>query len=87
MQYAHPALSPHRIGALALRNPCVRAVRGAGLLWGIEVDGAAGIVSRALESGLLLCSAGPDVVRLLPPLVISAADVDEGVDILRGVLS
>lgn len=71
------------LGALALRNPGVRAVRGAGMLWGIEVDGAAGIVSRALESGLLLCSAGPDVVRLLPPLVIGDDELRRGVAILE----
>lgn len=71
------------LGSLALRNPCVRAVRGAGLLWGIEVDGAAGIVGRALDAGLLLCSAGADVVRLLPPLVISDDELRRGVALLE----
>ncbi|HEU4883922.1 MAG TPA: acetylornithine/succinylornithine family transaminase [Longimicrobium sp.] len=71
------------LGAMALRNPGIRAVRGAGMLWGIEVDGAAGIVSRALESGLLLCSAGPDVVRLLPPLVIGDDELRRGVALLE----
>jgi acetylornithine/N-succinyldiaminopimelate aminotransferase len=71
------------LGALALRRPCVRAVRGAGLLWGIEVDGAADIVSRALDSGLLLCSAGADVVRLLPPLVIEDDELRRGVALLE----
>jgi acetylornithine/N-succinyldiaminopimelate aminotransferase len=71
------------LGALALRNPCVRAVRGAGLLWGIEVDGAAGIVSRAMDGGLLLCSAGADVVRLLPPLVITDDELRRGVALLE----
>jgi acetylornithine/N-succinyldiaminopimelate aminotransferase len=71
------------LGALALRRPCVRAVRGAGLLWGIEVDGAGEIVSRALESGLLLCSAGADVVRLLPPLVIEDDELRRGVALLE----
>lgn len=71
------------LGALALRNSAIRAVRGAGMLWGIEVDGAAGIVSRALESGLLLCSAGADVVRLLPPLVIGDDELRRGVAILE----
>lgn len=71
------------LGALALRNPCIRAVRGAGLLWGIQVDGAADVVGRALESGLLLCSAGPDVVRLLPPLVIGDDELRRGVALLE----
>ena len=71
------------LGAMALRHPCIRAVRGAGLLWGIEVDGAAGIVNRALEAGLLLCSAGADVVRLLPPLVIGDDELRRGVALLE----
>jgi predicted acetylornithine/succinylornithine family transaminase len=71
------------LGALALRNPAIRAVRGAGMLWGIEVNGAAGIVSRALESGLLLCSAGADVVRLLPPLTIGDDELRRGVALLE----
>ena len=71
------------LGALALRRPCVRAVRGAGMLWGIEVDDAAAIVGRALDAGLLLCSAGADVVRLLPPLVIGDDELRRGVALLE----
>ena len=71
------------LGALALRRPSVRAVRGSGLIWGIEVDDAAGIVSRALDAGLLLCSAGADVVRLLPPLVISDDELRRGIAVLE----
>jgi acetylornithine/N-succinyldiaminopimelate aminotransferase len=71
------------LGALALRCPAVRAVRGAGLIWGIEVDDAAGIVARALDAGLLLCSAGGDVVRLLPPLVISDDELRRGIAVLE----
>jgi acetylornithine/succinyldiaminopimelate/putrescine aminotransferase len=68
--------------------PAVHEVRGIGLMWGIELTVPAGpVVAAALEAGLLVTAAGEKVVRLLPPLVISAADVDEGVDILRGVLS
>ena len=71
------------LGSLALRNPCVRAVRGAGMLWGIQVDGAAAIVGRALDAGLLLCGAGADVVRLLPPLVITDDELRRGVALLE----
>ena len=71
------------LGALALSRPSVRAVRGAGLIWGIEVDDAAGIVARALDAGLLLCSAGADVVRLLPPLVISDDELRRGIAVLE----
>ncbi|HEY0024933.1 MAG TPA: acetylornithine/succinylornithine family transaminase [Longimicrobium sp.] len=74
------------LGALALRRPGIRQVRGAGLMWGIEMDDAAGIVGRALEAGLLLCTAGPDVVRLLPPLVIGDDELRQGIAILEGAM-
>ena len=65
----------------------VRGVRGTGLIWGIEVEGAAGdVVARALEAGLLVCSAGPNVVRVVPPLVIGDDELAEGVEILNEVL-
>jgi acetylornithine/succinyldiaminopimelate/putrescine aminotransferase len=66
----------------------VREVRGRGLIWGIELEGkAAPVVARAFDAGLLLASAGENVVRLLPPLVIDEADLDEGLKILRDILS
>ena len=71
------------LGAMALSRPGIRAVRGAGLIWGIEVDDAAGIVARAMEAGLLLVSAGPDVVRLLPPLVIGDDELRRGIAVLE----
>jgi predicted acetylornithine/succinylornithine family transaminase len=74
------------LGALALRRPGIRQVRGAGLMWGIETDDAAGIVGRALKAGLLLCTAGPDVVRLLPPLVIGDDELRQGIAILEGAM-
>jgi acetylornithine/N-succinyldiaminopimelate aminotransferase len=74
------------LGALALRAPSVRAVRGEGMIWGIETTDAAGVVARALEAGLLLCTAGPDVVRLLPPLVTSEDELRRGVALLEECL-
>jgi len=65
----------------------VKAVRGAGLIWGVELEQPAGeVVARALEAGLLLCSAGPNVVRIVPPLVIGDDELERGVDILDEVL-
>jgi acetylornithine/succinyldiaminopimelate/putrescine aminotransferase len=77
------ALLADLLGALALSRPGIRAVRGAGLIWGIETDDAAGIVARAQDAGLLLVSAGPDVVRLLPPLVIGDDELRRGVAVLE----
>ena len=73
--------------AIGDRTGRVRAVRGAGLLWGIDVLEPAGdVVARAREAGLLVCSAGDHTVRLLPPLVISRADLARGVDLLEVAL-
>ncbi|CAN5643152.1 aspartate aminotransferase family protein [soil metagenome] len=66
----------------------VTDVRGLGMMWGLELRvPAAPVVAAALEAGLLVTSAGDSVVRLLPPLVIGHADIEEGVAILREVLS
>ena len=72
----------------ALAHPTrVKEIRGQGLIWGIELDGPAGeVVTRAMDAGLLLCTAGPNVVRLVPPLVIGEDELAEGVDILHEVL-
>jgi predicted acetylornithine/succinylornithine family transaminase len=73
---------------LVLNHPTkVKAVRGTGLIWGVEIDGNAGeVAARALDAGLLVCTAGPDVVRIVPPLVIGDAELAEGVKILDEVL-
>lgn len=69
-------------------NGVVRSVRGVGLMIGIELsEPAAPRVAAALERGLLVCSAGERVVRLLPPLAIEPADLDAGCAILAGVLA
>jgi acetylornithine/succinyldiaminopimelate/putrescine aminotransferase len=58
------------------------------MIWGVQVEGAAAeVVSRALDAGLLLCTAGPDVVRLLPPLSASDAELARAVSILEGALA
>ena len=65
----------------------VKDVRGLGLMLGIEIDGDSSIVQeKALENGLLVLTAGKNVVRLLPPLNISVEDVKAGLKILVKVL-
>lgn len=74
------------LGALSLREE-VRAVRGVGMIWGVETAGPAGeVVARAMEAGLLLCTAGANVVRVVPPLVASDEELARGVEILDEVL-
>ena len=53
---------------------------------GIKTSLAPGEVSvKALEMGLIVLTAGKDVVRLLPPLVITKEQIDEGVEILSSI--
>lgn len=69
--------------ALQSSNGKVRAVRGTGLMWGIDVaEPAKDVVARAMDLGLLICSAGEHTLRLLPPLVISRGDLQRGIDLL-----
>lgn len=78
--------------------PVVTAVRGQGLLLGIALDGdriplpegktpALFIVDQLMEKGLLVPPAGPNAFRLLPPLNVTDAEVDEALAIIHSVLS
>lgn len=61
----------------------VKDIRGIGLMLGIEIDGDSSILQKiALNNGLLVLTAGKNVVRLLPPLNISLDDLKEGLNIL-----
>ena len=72
---------------MADATPKIRAVRGTGYMWGIDiVDPAKDVVARALEGGLLVCSAGEHTLRLLPPLVMQRADLERGLAALAKVI-
>ncbi|RMG91228.1 MAG: acetylornithine transaminase [Zetaproteobacteria bacterium] len=74
--------------ALARRFPCVREIRGQGLLVGMELDrDVARLIELARGHGLLVLSAGAQVLRLLPPLNVSEREIDEAVAILDAALS
>jgi predicted acetylornithine/succinylornithine family transaminase len=74
--------------ALAERSSKVRSVRGVGYMWGIDVtDPAKDIVARALDLGLLVCSAGEHTIRLLPPLVMQRADLERGIQLLEQAIA
>ncbi len=77
-----------RLESLVEEFSFVSEVRGAGLMQGIELSiPGAEIVTRCLERGLIInCTAGA-VVRFLPAYTITAKELDEGLDILRGVLA
>ncbi|PDW02524.1 aspartate aminotransferase family protein [Candidatus Viridilinea mediisalina] len=71
----------------AAHAPQIKALRGRGLMRGLQIDGSAAALSKAaFERGLLVATSGEDVVRLLPPLIIQPRHVDELIDTLREVL-
>jgi predicted acetylornithine/succinylornithine family transaminase len=76
-----------QLDELATRTGRIRAVRGLGYMWGIDVMGTAShVVSEALDAGLLVCSAGEYTVRILPPLVATRDELSRGLSILESVL-
>lgn len=69
--------------------PIVKDVRGKGLMIGTQIDTKVkpfDIEVKCLERGLCTTTAGADVVRFLPPLVISDKEIDEGLAIYKSVL-
>ena len=77
-----------RLFALAEKSPLVRELRGMGLMWGMECSVEAdSVIAAGYRHGILVCSAGPNVVRLLPPLTISQSEIDELVKRLAAAFS
>ena len=74
-----------KLDALVQKYDFLTARRGKGLMQGIVVTGrpVGEIVSKAIENGLMVISAGSDVLRLVPPLVITERDVDEMIEKLE----
>jgi len=76
-----------RLDAIRASVPMIRDIRGVGLILGIEIDRPGRpLVATALERGLVINCTADKVIRLLPPLTITAAEVDEGLAILEDVL-
>ena len=77
-----------RLAGLAAHRPRVREVRGRGLFWGLELgEPAAPAVAAARDLGLLVLTAGPQVIRIIPPLVITQHELERGVAVLERVLA
>jgi len=69
------------------RHAAVKAVRGKGLLIGMELDREVRpVLNRCLEAGLLLSNAGEKVIRFAPPLIVSEEEVRAAAGILDKVL-
>jgi len=77
-----------RLKAIAARRRIVREIRGAGLMWGLDLTVDAGpVVPAALERGVVVNRTSETVVRLLPPLVITEPEIDEGLARLDSALA
>jgi len=72
---------------LQSQHSFIREVRGAGLMWGLDLDRpAAPIVDAAIQQGLLVNRTADTVVRLLPPYIITAEEIDEAIGLLDAAL-
>lgn len=76
-----------RLRRLAARSTRVHEARGRGLMWGLELNEvAAPVVAAARERHLLVLTAGPNVIRIVPPLTVTSDELERGVTILEEVL-
>jgi acetylornithine aminotransferase/acetylornithine/N-succinyldiaminopimelate aminotransferase len=77
-----------RLRALAAAHAVVVDVRGAGLMWGVELAAdAAPFVDLALARGVLVNRTAGTVLRLLPPLTITEEEIDRGIGVIDAVLT
>ena len=76
-----------KLDSLAAKYDFITDRRGMGLMQGLVFDRpVATVINAALENGLILINAGTNIIRFVPPLVITDADVDEMIEILDSCL-
>lgn len=76
-----------KLDCLAAEYDEIETRRGAGLMQGLVFKKPVGeIITRVLDAGLILINAGTNIIRFVPPLIISKKDVDDMIDILRKCL-
>lgn len=78
-----------KLDELVEKYDCIETRRGKGLMQGLVISGRAvgEIVNKSIENGLLVISAGSNVLRFVPPLVITEADIDEMIEKLEKALT
>ena len=77
-----------KLDVLVENSPLVKERRGKGLMQGLVLKKPVGeVIQKAMEKGLIVISAGGNVLRLVPPLVITKAHVDEFLEKLENVLA
>ncbi len=76
-----------KLDELVSEYDCIVTRRGTGLMQGLVFNKPVGeVIGKALEKGLILINAGTDIIRFVPPLVISKENVDEMISILKECL-
>lgn len=76
-----------KLNALAGECEDIKCRRGAGLMQGLEFNKpVGGIITKAMDEGLILINAGSNIIRFVPPLVIKKQDVDDMIAILQKCL-
>jgi 4-aminobutyrate aminotransferase-like enzyme len=78
--------------ALASKHPSIVEIRGAGLMWGLEIKDdlnhdATAVYEAAIRQGLLVNRTAGKVIRLLPPLTITEAELDRALVLLDAAFS
>ena len=77
-----------KLNELMEKHSVIKSVRGFGLMQGLQTTVSTGeIVKKCIENGLLVVGAGNDVIRFVPPLIVSQKEIDEAVAIIDKVLS
>jgi acetylornithine/succinyldiaminopimelate/putrescine aminotransferase len=82
-----------QLRALALKHSSIVDIRGAGLMWGLELGGddpatvATAVHEAATRQGLLVNRTAGKVIRLLPPLIITEAELDRAMELLDAAFS
>jgi acetylornithine/N-succinyldiaminopimelate aminotransferase len=72
-----------RLDEVAAHFDCITERRGIGLMQGLVFDHpVSAIINKAIENGLILINAGADIIRFVPPLIITKKNVDDMIDIL-----
>lgn len=74
-----------KLDEVAAEFDCVETRRGKGFMQGLVIKGkpVGEVVNKAIENGLLVISAGSDVLRMVPPLIITEQNIDEMIEKLR----
>lgn len=76
-----------RLDGLAAEYDCIETRRGIGLMQGLVFKKPVGdIITKALDKGLILINAGADIIRFVPPLIVTKAHIDDMTAILRECL-